>query len=153
MPEKLPGGQNAAMLKKCNLAKKVDKKTFAEKAAPLQERLGELQRQLRDEKIPVVIIVEGWNASGITMSIQELIRFLDPRGCTLFSMGSPSVEEKRHPLMWRFWNRIPAAGRIGIFARGWYSRTLAEEIAGTRLGGPDGPGNPFHQPVRAPACR
>jgi len=32
--------------------------------------------------------------------------------------------------MWRFWNRIPAAGRIGIFARGWYSRTLAEEIAG-----------------------
>jgi len=130
MPEKMSGGRNTAMLKKSDLTKKVDKKTFAEKAAPLQERLGELQRQLRDEKIAVVIIVEGWNASGITMSIQELIRFLDPRGCTLFSMGLPSMDEKRRPLMWRFWNRIPAAGRIGIFARGWYSRTLAEEIAG-----------------------
>jgi len=118
------------MLKKCDLTKKTDRKTFAEKIAPLQQRLGELQRQLRDEKIPVVIIVEGWNASGITMTIQELIRFLDPRGCTLSSMGLPSVEEKKRPLMWRFWTRIPAAGRIGIFARGWYSRALAEEVAG-----------------------
>lgn len=119
-----------AMLKKCDLTKKADEKTFAEKIAPLQERLGVLQRELRDEKIPVIIVFEGWNASGITMSIQELIRFLDPRGFTLSATGSPSGEEQKYPLMWRFWNRIPAAGRIGIFARSWYSRALAEEASG-----------------------
>lgn len=118
------------MLKKCDLTKKTDNATFAQKIAPLQERLGVLQRQLRDEKIPTIIIIEGWNASGITMTIQELIRFLDPRGFTLSSIGTPTPEEQHHPLMWRFWNRIPAAGRIGIFARGWYSRALAEETEG-----------------------
>ncbi|MGA2162037.1 MAG: polyphosphate:AMP phosphotransferase [Methanoregula sp.] len=118
------------MLKKCDLSKKTDDRTFARKIAPLQERLGELQRQLRDEKIPVIIVIEGWNASGITMTIQELIRYLDPRGFTLSSIGAPTVQEKNHPLMWRFWNRIPAAGRFAIFARSWYSRALAEETDG-----------------------
>ncbi|MEN6397064.1 MAG: polyphosphate:AMP phosphotransferase [Methanoregula sp.] len=118
------------MLKKCDLTKIVDDKTFAGKIAPLQERLGELQRQLRDERIPVIIVIEGWNASGITMTIQELIRFLDPRGFTLSSIGKPAVEEQKHQIMWRFWNRIPAAGRIAIFARSWYSRALAEETDG-----------------------
>ena len=118
------------MLKKCDLTKKTDEKTFTAKIVPLQQRLGELQRQLRDETIPVIVIIEGWNASGITMTIQELIRFLDPRGFTLSSIGVPTEDEQKHPLMWRFWNRIPAAGRIGIFARGWYSRALAEETGG-----------------------
>ncbi|HNX17499.1 MAG TPA: polyphosphate:AMP phosphotransferase [Methanoregula sp.] len=118
------------MLKKCDLTKKADDKTFTEKIAPLKERLGVLQRQLRDEKIPAIIVLEGWNASGITVTIQELIRFLDPRGFTLSSTGLPTGEEQKYPLMWRFWNRIPAAGRIGIFARSWYSRALAEEASG-----------------------
>ena len=64
------------------------------------------------------------------MTIQELIRFLDPRGFALSSIGSPTDEEQKHPLMWRFWNRIPAAGRIAIFARSWYSRALAENTDG-----------------------
>ena len=115
------------MLKKCDLSRTIDDRTLAEKVMPLQQRIGELQRQLRDEKIPVIIVIEGWNASGITMTIQELVRHLDPRGFTLSSIGSPAGQERTHPLMWRFWNRIPAAGRIAIFARSWYSRALAEE--------------------------
>ncbi len=115
------------MLKKCDLASITDDRKFREKIAPLQQRIGEIQRQLRDEQVPAIIVIEGWNASGITMTIQELIRFLDPRGFTLSSIGMPTVQEKNHPLMWRFWNRIPPAGRFAIFARSWYSRALAEE--------------------------
>jgi polyphosphate:AMP phosphotransferase len=118
------------MLKKCDLTKKTDTTTYSERIAPLQIHLGELQRQLREKKIPIIILVEGWNASGITVTIQELIRYLDPRGFTLSSIGSPTDREKSRPLMWRFWNRIPSRGRIAIFARSWYSRTLAEETEG-----------------------
>jgi len=118
------------MFEKYDLAKKTDDRTFAKEIAPLQERLGVLQRELRDKKIPVIIVMEGWNASGITMSIQEIIRFLDPRGFNLCSTGSPNDEERKRPLLWRFWVNTPIKGRIAIFARSWYSRALAEKMNG-----------------------
>ena len=118
------------MLEKYDLTKKTDDRTFAKEIAPLRERLGVLQRDLREKKIPVIIVIEGWNASGITMSIQEIIRFLDPRGFNLYSTGTPTDEEKERLLLWRFWVNIPEKGRIAIFARSWYSRMLAEMVSG-----------------------
>jgi len=114
------------MLKKCDLNQRVDEKTFKEEMEPLRLRLGQLQRELRDENRPVIIIIEGWNASGISATLQELIRFLDPRGVMLHSIGTPNDAEKDRPFLWRFWIRLPQRGSIGIFARGWYSRGLAE---------------------------
>jgi polyphosphate:AMP phosphotransferase len=118
------------LFEKYDLTNKTDDRTFAKSIEPLQMRLGILQRALRDYKIPTIIVVEGWNASGITMVINELIQYLDPRGFSLFSIGSPSDEERARPLLWRFWTKIPEKGRIAIFARSWYSRALAENIVG-----------------------
>jgi polyphosphate:AMP phosphotransferase len=118
------------MLDKYDLTKKTDDHTFAKEIAPLQEQLGVLQRELREKKIPVIIVVEGWNASGITNVIHEFIRFLDPRGFTLLSTGTPTEDEKDRSFLWRFWINIPAKGRIAIFARSWYSRLLAEQASG-----------------------
>ncbi|ABS55570.1 protein of unknown function DUF344 [Methanoregula boonei 6A8] len=114
------------MLKKCDLTEKIDQKTFDEKTGPLQAHLGQLQRQLHAEKIPVIILIEGWNAAGISLTVKELIRSFDPRGIELSTIGSPTDAEQHRPLLWRFWNRIPPKGGIAIFDRSWYSRALAE---------------------------
>ena len=118
------------MFEKLDLTKKTEDSTYKKAIEPLQKQLGILQRELRDNKIPVLILVEGWNASGITMVINELIQFLDPRGFSLYSVGSPTDEERARPLLWRFWETTPPRGRIAIFARSWYSRALAEGITG-----------------------
>jgi polyphosphate:AMP phosphotransferase len=118
------------MFEKLDLSTTIDDKTFEKKMAPLYPRLGVLQRALWDQRVPIIIIVEGWNASGITMVIDELIRFLDPRGFSIHSIGSPNDEERARPLLWRFWIRTPARGRMAIFARSWYSRSLAEQASG-----------------------
>ncbi len=118
------------MFEKYDLSKKTDDKTYENEIAPLQSRLGQLQREFRDQRIPIVIVMEGWNASGITMVINELIKNLDPRGFSLHSIGSPADEERNRPFMWRFWTRIPQKGRIAFFARSWYSRLLAEQVSG-----------------------
>ena len=118
------------MFEKYDLTKKTDDRAYAKEIAPLQERLGVLQRELREKKIPVIIVMEGWNASGITNTIHEIIRFLDPRGFNLYSTGTPTDEEQAHPFLWRFWVNTPAKGRIAIFARSWYSRMLAEKVSG-----------------------
>jgi len=118
------------LLGKVDKSKKIDEKVFGRKIAPLQIRIGELQREYRDLKIPIIIVVEGWNASGITLVINELIQYLDPRGFSLHSIGSPTDEEHDRPLLWRFFIRTPQKGHIAIFARSWYSRFLAEKVTG-----------------------
>jgi len=116
------------MLEKCDLSAKTDDKTLAKSLPPLQERLAVLQRELRDAKVPVMIVIEGWNASGITMSTREIIRSLDPRGFTLYATHTPTADELARPFMWRFWTKIPERGRIALFARSWYSRAITEEM-------------------------
>jgi len=116
------------MLDKLDLTKTADEKEYAETLSSLQERLGVLQRALRDLNIPTLIVIEGWNASGITMSVHEIIQALDPRGYSLHAIERPTREEKDHQFLWRFWLRIPPRGRIGIFARSWYSRAITEEM-------------------------
>ncbi len=120
----------SSFLGKIDLSKRMDTGEFEKEMAPLYTRLGILQRQLWDRRVPIIIVVEGWNASGITTVISELIQYLDPRGFVLHSIGSPKDEERARPLLWRFWTRTPARGRMAIFARSWYSRSLAEQVSG-----------------------
>ena len=116
------------MLERCDLAKSVDENTLARELPRIQQRLSVLQREMHDQKIPAMILIEGWNASGITMSTREIIRSLDPRGFTLHAIKTPTAEERARPFMWRFRVREPEKGRIAIFARGWYSRAITEEM-------------------------
>jgi polyphosphate:AMP phosphotransferase len=117
------------MFEKLDLNKTIDDETFEKPIGHLKERMSVLQRTLRDLNIPVIIVLEGWNASGITMSIHEIIQSLDPRGFNLHAIDNPSDEEEARPFMWRFWLRTPSNGRIAIFARSWYSRALAEKLS------------------------
>ncbi|MDD1709190.1 MAG: polyphosphate:AMP phosphotransferase [Methanoregulaceae archaeon] len=118
------------MFEKHDLSKKTDDKTFEKEMQPLRVGIGVLTRALWEHRVPIIIVVEGWNASGITMVISELIQNIDPRGFSLHSIGSPNDEERARPLLWRFFTKIPAKGRIAIFARSWYSRSLAEQLSG-----------------------
>ncbi len=119
------------MFEKCELERSIDRKDFEKSMGDLKERLGSLQRELHEKKIPVIIVIEGWNAAGITNLTHEIIQSLDPRGFTLHAIERPSDEERARPFMWRFWMRMPAKGRIAIFARSWYSRAISAEMQAT----------------------
>lgn len=116
------------MFERYDLEATVDEKTIDKTLPGIKDRLGELQRTCRDNGIPVVILIEGWNASGITSVSSEIVQAIDPRGYNLFSIGAPTDAERAHNLIWRFFVNTPAKGRIAIFARSWYSRTLAEQL-------------------------
>jgi polyphosphate:AMP phosphotransferase len=118
------------MFEQLDLSKKTDDDAYAQRIEPLHARIGVLQRELHDSGTPVIVVVEGWNASGITLVINELIQYLDPRGFSMHSIGSPDDEERSRHFLWRFWKRTPARGRMAIFARSWYSRSLAEHVSG-----------------------
>jgi polyphosphate:AMP phosphotransferase len=116
------------MLEKYDLTKTTDGESYEKTLEQYKERLGILQRTLRDQKVPVIIVLEGWNAAGITRSIGEISRALDPRGFALHSIKKPTGQERARPFLWRFWLRTPPRGKIALFARSWYSRAVTDEM-------------------------
>jgi AMP-polyphosphate phosphotransferase len=116
------------MLDEPERKKPVSENILNETLPGLKDRLAIVQRALWHQKIPVIILIEGWNAAGITMSTKAIIESLDPRGFTLHAIDIPTEEERMRPFMWRFWVRTPLRGRIALFARGWYSRAISSEM-------------------------
>ncbi len=116
------------MLDKIDLDQEMDKQKFHESFPKLQFELGTLQRQVVDNKIPVLIVFEGWEAAGKGTTIGTLVRRLDPRGVQVHHVKAPNEEEALRPFLWRFWLRLPARGDIAIFDRSWYGRVLVERV-------------------------
>ena len=56
-----------------------DKDVLKADIKELKERLAALPQKLRDKKIPVLVLIEGWAAAGKGSLIKELISELDPR--------------------------------------------------------------------------
>jgi len=86
----------------------------------LGERLSILQQKLRLSKTPVMIVVEGWGASGKGSQIGKMILNLDPRGFEVCTINEPSEEEARLPFLNRFWLHVPQRGDIAVFDKSWY---------------------------------
>ncbi len=120
------------MFEQFDLSLTLDKKEYEEVSPPLKQRVSELQRILRDRKVPLIIVFEGWKSSGITTLISKLISVLDPRGFRVYSVSTPRDVEREHSMMWRFWVKTPAKGQMAIFDRSWYSRVLSERFDITR---------------------
>ncbi|MCR5690693.1 MAG: phosphate--AMP phosphotransferase, partial [Eubacterium sp.] len=108
------------MLEKIDVNKKLKSAEYDALMEPLVIRIGELQRRCKEEGIPLVIFMEGLEASGKGTMINRMIRPLDPRGFQVFTMEKESEDDAMHPYLWRFLTKMPARGRIGIFDSSWY---------------------------------
>ena len=112
------------MLGNIYTSRKLVKEDYKEEMNSLGLRLSEMQRTCKDENIPVTIIFEGWSAAGKGSRISALIRYLDPRGFEVFTTDKTTEDERMRPYMWRFWQKLPAKGRIHIFDRSWYQSIM-----------------------------
>jgi polyphosphate kinase 2 (PPK2 family) len=79
---------------------------------------------------PVLVLFEGWDASGKGGSIKRLVAPLDPRHVRVVQFADPTHDEKRHHFLWRFWPVLPGWGGMAVFDRSWYGRVLVERVDG-----------------------
>ncbi len=78
----------------------------------------------------VLVVFEGWDASGKGGTIKRLVAPLDPRHVRVAQFAAPTPDEKRHHFLWRFWPKLPGWGGMAIFDRSWYGRVLVERVEG-----------------------
>ena len=116
------------MLEKMDLKKKMESEEAKKILEEASEKLGRLQRECKDEDIPVLIVFEGMGAAGKGVQINRLIQALDPRGFHVYTSDRSNREERLRPFLWRYWTKIPEKGRIVIFDRSWYRSVQADRF-------------------------
>jgi AMP-polyphosphate phosphotransferase len=79
---------------------------------------------------PLLVLFEGWDASGKGGAIKRLTERLDPRHVRVRQFSAPTYDEKRHHFLWRFWPALPGWGGMAVFDRTWYGRVLVERVEG-----------------------
>jgi polyphosphate:AMP phosphotransferase len=117
------------MLELVDLKKTLSDETYEAVFPDLEIRVGQIQRAARAAGVPVVLVFEGWDASGKGTVINRLTQALDPRGFKVHPIREATETERRYPWLSRFWKATPAAGQCAIFDRSWYGRVLAERVA------------------------
>jgi PPK2 family polyphosphate:nucleotide phosphotransferase len=93
------------------------------------ERLTSLQDRLWAEaKHPVLIVLQGIDASGKDGTVRHVMSAFNPMGCTVTSWKAPTPVELAHDYLWRIHQQTPAKGQIAIFNRSHYEDVLVVRV-------------------------
>jgi len=112
-----------------DLARKLpDEAAYKKALAKAQIAMLEVEQAFRVGSRRGIVLFEGWDGGGKGGAIQRLTARLDPRWVRVWAIGRPAPEEQGRHYLWRFWQRLPPPGQIGVFDRSWYGRVLVERI-------------------------
>lgn len=101
------------MLKNWIRPEKPDSEELKQRLKVAEEKLATQQMKLKEKKLPVLVLIEGWGAAGKGSAIGQIIRNIDPRFFKVFSMPStPTAEELRKPFCTAFLRRSPRPGSL-----------------------------------------
>lgn len=119
------------MFESAEIGHAIDKQSYDIAVADLREALLEAQFELQQHKrFAVLILINGIEGAGKGETVKLLNEWMDPRGIQVESFMAPTDEELERPAQWRFWRKLPAKGRIGIFFGNWYSQMLQACVDG-----------------------
>lgn len=97
-----------------------------------KKKLVQQQTVIKEKRLPVLVLMEGWGSSGKGSVLGKIIRNIDPRFFKVATMDIPTEEEKRKPFLYRFFVRIPEAGKFMFMDGGWMDETT-RDILQSRL--------------------
>ena len=90
----------------------------------LRERLLAQQQQIREAKLPIIVLIEGWSAAGKGSLINELISEIDPRFYNVISPVITPEAECRYPFLYPYAKAIPENGKIMFYDSGWMEEAV-----------------------------
>jgi polyphosphate kinase 2 len=108
--------------------KKLGKREYEEGLERLQTELVKMQYWIKHTGYRLVILFEGRDAAGKGGTIKRISEPLNPRGCRVVALGTPSDREKTQWYFQRYVEHLPAAGEIVMFDRSWYNRAGVEHV-------------------------
>ena len=109
---------------------RLKKKIYELELSKVQAELVKMQYWVKATGYRIVILFEGRDAAGKGGSIKRLTEPMNPRGCRVVALGTPSDQQKTQWYFQRYVEHLPSAGEIVIFDRSWYNRAGVEKVMG-----------------------
>ncbi|MDG2197141.1 MAG: polyphosphate kinase 2 [SAR324 cluster bacterium] len=109
---------------------RLNKSFYESELVRLQLELVKWQTWIKQKGLKVVMLFEGRDAAGKGGVIKRITEPLNPRGCRVVALGTPTEKEKTQWYFQRYVRELPAAGEIVIFDRSWYNRAGVERVMG-----------------------
>lgn len=76
----------------------------------------------------LLVILQGMDSAGKDSMIRHVMSGVNPQGCNVSSFKKPSVEELHHDYLWRYQQKVPPLGMIGIFNRSYYEDLIVPAV-------------------------
>jgi PPK2 family polyphosphate:nucleotide phosphotransferase len=76
----------------------------------------------------VLVCLQALDAAGKDGTIRHVMSGVNPQGVHVSSFKVPSAEELSHDFLWRYAQRLPSRGEIGIFSRSHYEEVLVVRV-------------------------
>jgi polyphosphate kinase 2 (PPK2 family) len=112
------------------VGRKVSKESYRKQEPEIRTQLLEVQGLLKDNNIPVVIIVSGVEGAGKGEVVNCLNKWLDTRDLQTHAYWDDTDEERERPHFWKFWRTMPPRGTIGIMFGSWYTHPIIDRVFG-----------------------
>jgi polyphosphate kinase 2 len=109
---------------------KLKRKFYEKELARLQVELVKMQYWVKHTGYRMILLFEGRDAAGKGGTIKRVTEPLNPRGCRVVALGTPSDQEKSQWYFQRYVEHFPSAGEIVLFDRSWYNRAGVEKVMG-----------------------
>ncbi len=118
------------MIKKWVPEEKPRPQELKERLDVAREKLERQQVKIKEHRLPVIVLIEGWRAAGKGSAISSIIRSVDPRFYKVASMSVASDEEECRPFLYRYFKRIPEAGKFVFLDNGWADEVCRLKVQG-----------------------
>ena len=118
------------MLKDYKRSEKCTVEEIETRLAKLKAELSSKQTLIKEHKLPVLVILEGWGAAGKGSVLGKIIRNIDPRFFKVATMGEKTEDDLRKPFLCRHFVKIPEAGKYEFLDGGWMEEVTGEYLIG-----------------------
>ena len=97
----------------------LDRKLYAKELARLQVELVKMQYWVKATGFRLMVLFEGRDAAGKGGTIKRITEPLNPRGCRVVALGTPSDQQRSQWYFQRYVEHFPSGGEIVLFDRSW----------------------------------
>jgi PPK2 family polyphosphate:nucleotide phosphotransferase len=93
------------------------------------EVLAEYQDRLAAQQTyALLVVLQGIDAAGKDSTIKHVMSGVNPQWVEVHAFKEPSAEELNHDFLWRYAEKLPRRGKIGIFNRSHYEEVLVVRV-------------------------
>lgn len=116
------------MIKNWNKSERPNEEEIEKRIEKLRSSLFTKQTEIKERKLPVLVIFEGWGAAGKGSVLGKIIKNIDPRFFKVATMSEKSEEESRKPFLYRHFIKIPEAGKFMFLDGSWMDEVTSDYL-------------------------